>query len=549
MKWNFVALIASLAVIGLFYLAGAPDGGSQHFNLAWVSAFGIEFWQGTPYPRHLPALWDGFGGVDFFFYAPLPFWITELMRAVCFGCGDDRVLALGGGVLLILSGWAFYIAVRRLVAPGPAAIGAILYMIMPYHLLADWFHRQALGEFAAYIAAPLVMVGLHSIIRGHGGLMFALGWAIMLLCHLPTALLTAHILVVVALVWIILQLLSRAARTIPVTAGRAILYGFLGTALAAIYWVPAIALIQDVSPEMLYTPYLQAQNWLYFDGRDAPNQDFQQIATLLLIPGVLITLIPWVIGGWGRVHILLALVPAVLIAVAMSALAAPMWEHWVINKAQFPWRFLLLLDFAAALSISLALATKPWAHWPQLTRLALMALMLVGTGLILPDGVRAILRSPASLAEEFKRYGANEYVPPDLIEEVLERGLVYDRTTEKLIMDVVLDARSRPDMNTGEMTYRKFTIAAPDGLDRALIPMPYWKHWKPTEAGITIEPDPDTGMTRITAPAGENPVTVVLPWHWSEWVGLGMSALAALILLALVFVSRTPLARPAEPRI
>ncbi|MEM9138430.1 MAG: hypothetical protein AAGB15_01245, partial [Pseudomonadota bacterium] len=388
--WLVLALGAAGIMAGSAWIS-TPFGHSQHFNLAWVAAFGEVFWQGVPYPRHLPGQWDGLGGLDLFYYPPLGFWITELLgRPLCWACNDADVLALGGGAMLLLSGVVFYGAARATIGGRGALAGALVYMALPYHLWIDWFHRQALGEFAAYIAAPALMFGALAVLRGGRGGMLALGWAGLLLAHLPTALLAGHLLAVMALVWTGLALWAGRGAFIPGLLARGAAATAVGFALAAPFWVPAVALLGDVSPDMLYSPVYDAERWLFLDGVEAPVPAFQT----LLVAAMLANAVAALMLGWLAADrpamILLVAVPVVLCVIGMSALTRPVWIHWIIELAQFPWRLLLFADLAVAACVALALQARPWPRWPISVRLVPMAAILAATALALPESIARV---------------------------------------------------------------------------------------------------------------------------------------------------------------
>ena len=86
-----VAVLSALLVAPvLFALLGTPQGHSYGFNLSWHVAFEAAQAQGAVYPRHLPELNFGVGGLDFFFYGPLPFFVAAGPAAwLCPGCAPQ----------------------------------------------------------------------------------------------------------------------------------------------------------------------------------------------------------------------------------------------------------------------------------------------------------------------------------------------------------------------------------------------------------------------------------------------------------------------------
>ena len=96
-------------------LDGLPAGYSQRFNLIWLSGFMAEMAGGALYPRWIGDLWASAGGADFYFYAPLPFWLAGIIGfGPCSGCSGGTVLVLTGVVLMALSGLSFRVRIERL---------------------------------------------------------------------------------------------------------------------------------------------------------------------------------------------------------------------------------------------------------------------------------------------------------------------------------------------------------------------------------------------------------------------------------------------------
>ena len=60
---------------------GAPfasDDGLAHAR--WYIHFSEQFWAGDLYPRWLVGMNNGLGSPVFFYYPPVPFWLTSLIR-------------------------------------------------------------------------------------------------------------------------------------------------------------------------------------------------------------------------------------------------------------------------------------------------------------------------------------------------------------------------------------------------------------------------------------------------------------------------------------
>ena len=185
-------------------------------------------------------------------------------------------LAIGLWLLLLGSGIAFYAFARR-AGPWAAAIGAIVYMLLPYHYEMDLWRRFAYGELPAYVWMPLILLALDKMLDDWRYLpACALAYAGLLLSHLPATLLFSLMLagyVFLQMVW------RKSSRPLWLLAAAVT----LGGALAAVYLVPALAaedyidaaqiyVPQSVAPHRLWTyDYFHYRNWLFLDGRNEPS--------------------------------------------------------------------------------------------------------------------------------------------------------------------------------------------------------------------------------------------------------------------------------------
>ena len=87
----------------------------------------------------------GAGSPAFYFYAPLPFYLAAPFHLIA---GPRMAVVLVCWLMLALSGLSFLALARAFVGVGAALVAAVVYMAMPYHLLADIWIRAAIGEQA-----------------------------------------------------------------------------------------------------------------------------------------------------------------------------------------------------------------------------------------------------------------------------------------------------------------------------------------------------------------------------------------------------------------
>lgn len=340
-------LLAPSLVLGTLISHSSPQ------NLTWAAQFAEQVRAGVAYPRWMPDSFAGLGSPAFYFYPPLPFWIDAVVSVASFNLlSVPWRLAVTSALIL----WASGLAMRGwlLAATGErttALAGAIAYMAAPYHLL-DHYLRGAFAEFTAYALLPLVMLGLHRIRerQSRGLPLLALAYAGLIASHLPTALLCS-ITVIPAYVLVM-------ART-PTSLLRCALGGVLGVGLSAIYLLPALQLQEWISADQLWTRFYRPENWLvlaperWVDDRTMHIIASLALALAVLAAGLCVALLQmaaddprrrplglWIGVGLGGLVLLAGVVPW-------------FWDLPLVGKVQFPWRLMLVVEFALVTALCL----------------------------------------------------------------------------------------------------------------------------------------------------------------------------------------------------
>ena len=520
-------------------LGGLPIGHSQHFNLIWHSGFMAEMADGVLYPRWIGSLWAGAGGADFFFYAPLPFWLAGVIGlGPCSGCTGDTVLVVTGVVLLALSGISFRVLAWRYAGRLPALIGAVIYMALPYHLGVDWNDRQALGEFAAIAILPAHLASVLACLEGRerGGRLAVLS-AFLAFAHLPSGVIVAVGYIPVVLV------LHRPFRLRPL--GRVLLAGLAGLGLAGMYWYPAVQLLDSVNSSYLTSTFFGWRSWMFSSGVEGKYMIFFRALwpPLILLSALSVgfhILCPG-ISSAGR------LLSACLIGMAwlmVTPLSYLLWSATPISVIQFPYRFLVLADIGiavgAVLAASALLETGP-AGW----RRGCAALALTGiTAVAAMDhpALRSHRGEPARNATAINlQIGAAEWLPV----EVTPQMDLWSSRKGYLLVQAIIDQPliTVPGGNGHVELIEAGARAVLFNTDLAspaqiVIHRTYWAHWRliELESGRTVPLAPTAAgsFPLITAelPGGTGRYRLELPMLAAERAGYAIS-LAALLALVL----------------
>ncbi|HVF90650.1 MAG TPA: 6-pyruvoyl-tetrahydropterin synthase-related protein [Blastocatellia bacterium] len=239
-----VALLIGTSAVAPFYLSRrekSAETGEVYklfvthdlvMHLPQAQEFDRVLRSGVIYPRWLPNVNHGYGVVTMNFYPPGQFYLMSLFNAI-FGDWVNGLFALSA-LGLAGSGLAFYLYARVFLGRTGSAAAAILYMLLPFHIL-NLYWQGAIPQFLGYAFIPLVMYFAYkSGRRGEPRNLAALGliYGLYLLTHLPVSYLFTYVLALYAVVWTISERDWKIG--LRIASGMA-----LGLFLSAIYWLPA----------------------------------------------------------------------------------------------------------------------------------------------------------------------------------------------------------------------------------------------------------------------------------------------------------------------
>ncbi len=216
---------------------------------------------GILYPRWAPDLGFGYGFPLFNYYAPLSYYLAELLRLI--GLNTQQAL-LGAFILAaFVAGLGVYLTTRDLFGQQIGPVAAAAYVYAPYFLY-NLIHRGALAEAWGMALLPFPFWSLRNLIhyrRRKDFLLTSLFYAALLLTHNITALVATPLLILyAAFLWIVYHkknLPSTTHQPLPPSPVPPLLLGgalLLGLGLAAFFWAPAFFEKEYVQIHQLYAP-------------------------------------------------------------------------------------------------------------------------------------------------------------------------------------------------------------------------------------------------------------------------------------------------------
>ena len=477
--------------------------------------------------------------------------------------------------LILAAAWiggtlGIFALAKRLLPVRAALLAAMLWAYALPRLQEVW-SQGSLSQMTAVACVPWLALGILLTARQPSrrhAVVIALPLAGILLCHLPTAVLSALFAGPV-----IAFLVLAPARTQPRQA-RARLFGLgggllLGVGLAAIFLLPMVAELRYVSAATSSGADYLADNFLQLSDffiqprlLDVTDTRLVIAPTLGLVPGLLALagLIGLLVRRRFGLAALLALGIAAMLLLA-QAISTPLWLSVpFMSQLRFPWRSLYVGGLFAALAGGAALLLLP-ARW----RTAGLLIGLLGVlGAALP------WTYPARESLHWDRLTAADEIQVELDDHL--RGLSsYDEFQPVWGASVPLDApdvaayadaplriglysldliRAYPDLQAEQLddTTVRVTLTVPRPVRFRQY---YYPGWTATLDGQPIEvyPEDEIGLITLDVPAGEH----VIALHYA---GTPVQAAGVLVTLgclvlgaALIWTGRrqaVPDARPED---
>jgi hypothetical protein len=387
-------------------------------------------------------------------------------------------------------------------------------MAAPYHLL-DYYMRGAFAEFTAFVFLPLVLLAVRR------PLLLPFAYAGLLMSHLPTALLVT---VTVLSAYVLVR-----TRT-PGELAKIISGGALGVGLAALYLAPAMSLQGWISADQFWTSSYRVERWFVLTPARWPVPFIMNVVTWFTIAYALAAVGAAVVSR----RLFWPLVSLACLALVVG-LVPWFWQLPELAKVQFPWRLLLVVEFA----IITALCTTPAGTRERLKLYVFVAIFIA----FLPGLVLAAEDTVARVQFMFKQatldqQDVKEYEPHGY-PQVEGRG--YANLGLEPLKDVPLvDCKPVAAVCTatplafGGLAIDVQADAATDVVVRRFF-FPAWQ----LDPARPVTPTPDLRLVRFGAEPGRHTYRLqrrALPEEQWGWAISGASLL--LLLVAARFTAR-----------
>lgn len=353
------------------------------YNSIWMDSFSAALRRGELPPRWLPEGFQGLGASSFYFYPPLAFYFGAAIDLITGGLlSSEQVIAWACLTMSFVGGLGMYLWLRTQAGGWASLVAGIIYVLAPYHLL-DIFARGALGEVAVHAVLPFFALSLQRAADRTSWIApLALCVAGLILGHVAATLPIALIAAPIASIWLIIRAPSQSRLA---TAARLVAGAALGLGLAATYLAPALGLQNASSMKFMWGPIGSAADpasWTLLNTEHWPSPPLARgMAWLGWTYGAAALCAMLMLGRTSGPRAATARVWAIICLVAIAAYAFPAAWHGplapILGKMQFPFRMLVMVEFALITTLCLALDRE---H----RRIGLILITLVGASLYTP---------------------------------------------------------------------------------------------------------------------------------------------------------------------
>jgi 6-pyruvoyl-tetrahydropterin synthase-like protein len=508
-------------------------------HMSWVQQFSASLAQGNWLPRWLPDSNGGYGSPVFIFYSPLVYYITALLE---YGTGSVLVaMKLVRFLALFLSGLAMFVYARRLVHSNAALAVALVYVVLPFHVL-DISYWTLYAEPWAWMWFPLILLFLRLMLDADRWntrpmRMFAVCYGGLILTHLVSAYMFSFVIAGYA------AFCSRGRRFL-VALGRVGSATGLGLALAAFFLLPACYEQRFVHIDYVtLRPEFNFRNtFLFFPAADFIRQAPFQSRTTSLLQIITVFQAVWAITGLLLIlrtgnaidtvkrEIAIAAGIGLSCLFLMSCLSAWVWD-WVprLSQIQFSTRWLSVFSWAVALigGMSLDLFRKRAPQsWLKLLHFSLAFIMVLGTGVLILNG--CFLSEEQNERARRSVQNAPEYNP---------RAMVGWQRQEIWPSDepfTLLQGQAQVRIEQWSAEDRSLVVEAETPV-RLRIRLFDYPGWSVLDNGVVISPrvDATTGAMALDLSAGKHGIKIGFLSTWWRTGALLLSMLAGAALLGL----------------
>lgn len=515
--WLYVVGICLLISLPIF-LYGIPNGVDlpHHYRLAL--GFYDSIVNGDLYPSWLSSTNDGYGDPSVRFYPPGLYFLLSFFRLITRDWFVASQLTLS--LLTVIGGLGMYLWARALTRPYYVVAASVLYLLSPFHA-NEMYQSGMLAQYACASVLPFVFAFTERVIvrerwRDVGWL--GLSYGLLILLHLPLALLGSIAVGIYALIRLLQSIDKRSAYQLIAGA-------LFGLALSCFYWLPMLLELKWKSPSGGdQGAWFNYQNNFIF--RTSPNEMGNWWLPYLTIFTLLMALPAIVLFARRKRRALAPAIIALFTFLMATPLSKPIWDALPsLQETQFPWRWITITSTCLSLlvSISLPYLVPMWSTRLRPLTFAFFGISLIAVSFTLMQVIKgARFQNRADFNRMVASLQGSETNRDFLPLWVEGKPQAMDQPVEDSGRDVqVIDWSGNQ---------RTFQVEAENQTEVRLKTF-YYPHWKATADGERLATNPaEDGALLISVPPGAATIKVEFVEPASSYMAGAVSFIGLLVI-------------------
>ncbi len=376
--WLVVFVLSLLPLLDLLH-PGLPVTHDGQDHVARIANFYQSISEGNPVPRWAANLNWGYGHPVVMFLYPLPSYVASFFHTAGFSFVDSTKLVFAAAFAASMLAMFLWLSAVWGVIPG--VVGAVLYGFAPYRFV-DLYVRGAIGEHVAFVFLPVVLWGISILKKKRmsrtGIAAVTLGTTALILSHNALSIMFLPII----LFYVLYVSFDHEDNPLSLLVISAISIG-TGFVLSAFFWVPAFLegkyTLRDIVTAGQFNERFVPWLWFIYSqwnygGGDTLSKSLGWAQLVAIVMSVV------ALAKRKKDRVLLGGALCILFVslIVMTSLSGPLWIHVsLLQKFQFPWRFLSLSVFATAFLGALFVASIEKKQ--KVIALGLCSLAILGT--------------------------------------------------------------------------------------------------------------------------------------------------------------------------
>jgi uncharacterized membrane protein len=518
-----ILLFSGLLISAPILAWGVPDGPDLSMHIRVATSFYTSIQEGNLLPSWLAESNSGYGDPGVRFYPPVIYYLLSLFYAIT-GTWYLATVVLFTS-LTIVNGIAVYLFARELLNPNLALLAGLFYSLSPFHV-NELFQASLIAEYAAAAPFALTLCFIERIIKSNTPkhfLFLTLSFALLLLTHIPMALIGSVTLFIYTVVRIVQLKRHEAIRPVVLSVLAAL-------GITSFYWAKFALELDWILADKDITGVARYDYRNNFIFQTLSLEDLRSLWATLLGCITVISLWPALLSyRTPQINLIRTNARSLIFLTIFSFLMATPLSIFIwkaiprLGMIEYPWRWLAITSLFG--SVALAASLPYWLEIREKRSLVLLAAgsIIIGLAFTVMQPVRNVMYIDRDVFNDnVETWRAEESRP--------EWKTVWTNGTFEN-MDSAVDGRGRAiNILTWGSENRTFEVGAGIG-SQVRVRTQYYPHWRASalDTQLSTNPAPD-GSLLINLPQKKTRINL----EFKEPVLIRLTYFSSLLILLLV---------------